>query len=108
MASAAQAADGYFGIAATDQFIAEQSGALQHILETINGYTEEFKQIPSIDRTLANRYGQQLEDIKKWLSLTRWSQTQLSLHELDNVQRVLADLKLIDQSLPEEQILKPL
>ncbi len=95
-----------FVVAATDDFIKKNPGTLNHILETINGYTYEFKQIPSIDRTLANRYGQKLEDIKQWLSLTEWSQEQVSTEEIDNVQRTLIDLKLIDKSSAVDKILK--
>ncbi|MGB6153242.1 MAG: substrate-binding domain-containing protein [Pricia sp.] len=95
-----------FVIAATDDFIKKNPGTLSHILETINGYTSEFKQIPSIDRTLANRYGQQLEDIREWLSLTEWSQAQLSTEDIDNVKRTLIDLKLIETSSRASQILK--
>lgn len=95
-----------FVIAATDDFIKKNPSTLKHILEVINTYTTEFKQIPSIDRTLANRYGQQLEDIREWLSLTRWSQEQIETETIDNVQRTLLDLKLIDTSLPATKILK--
>ncbi len=95
-----------FVVAATDVFIKKNPGTLNHILETINTYTAEFKQIPSIDRTLANRYGQQLEDIREWLSLTEWSQRQVSTEDIENVQRTLTNLKLIDKSLSVDKILK--
>ncbi len=95
-----------FVVAATDDFIKKNPGTLNHILEIINTYTAEFKQIPSIDRTLANRYGQQLEDIREWLSLTEWSQEQVSTEAIENVQHTLSDLKLIDTSLPANKILK--
>lgn len=95
-----------FVVAATDDFIKKNPGTLSHILETINGYTSEFKQIPSIDRTLANRYGQQLEDIREWLSLTEWSQIQISTKDIDTVKRTLIDLKLIDTSSKAVKILK--
>ena len=94
-----------FVIAATEKFLASEVGTLKHILEIINTYTSEFKQIPSIDRTLANRYGQQLEDIRVWLSLTRWSQSQLGTQDLINVQDTLLDLKLIDKTLDSSEIL---
>lgn len=93
-----------FVIAATDNFIGENTAVLAHILETINGYTDEFKQIPSIDRTLANRYGQQVSDIRDWLSITEWSQSQLSIQNIENVQRTLRELKLIDRTLNPEKI----
>ncbi|MFC4096699.1 substrate-binding domain-containing protein [Euzebyella saccharophila] len=95
-----------FVIAATDRFLAEQPSAAQHILEVINDYTLEFKQIPSIDRTLANEYGQQLEDIQEWLSITQWSQKQLPSSSLKKVQETLHSLGLVKSILPEEQILK--
>ncbi|HET8735231.1 MAG TPA: substrate-binding domain-containing protein [Pricia sp.] len=95
-----------FVIAATDDFIAGHTRVLAHILETINGYTYEFKQIPSIDRTLANRYGQQLDDIRDWLSATEWSQAQVSIQNIENVQRTLGDLKLIDTILHPEKMLR--
>lgn len=95
-----------FVVAATDNFIQKSPGTLNHILETINTYTAEFKQIPSIDRTLANRYGQQLKDIREWLSLTEWSQDQVPTEAIENVQRTLSDLKLIDTTVPLDKILK--
>ena len=67
-----------FVIVASEAFLKENEGVLKHILEVINTYTSEFKQIPSIDRTLSNRYEQKLEDIQEWLSKTTWGQEQLS------------------------------
>ena len=93
-----------FVIAATDKFLEENSSVLKHILEVINLYTAEFKKIPSIDRTLANRYEQQLEDIQEWLSLTRWSQSQIDSHTLEKVQDTLIDLKLIDKKLKDSAV----
>ncbi len=95
-----------FVIAATDKFIGENESLLRHILEVINLYTSEFKQIPSIDRTLANRYEQQLEDIQEWLSLTRWSQSQIDSQTLEKVQETLIDLKLIDKKLKYSEVVK--
>ena len=95
-----------FVIAATDIFIGENESLLRHILEIINLYTTDFKQIPSIDRTLANRYEQQLEDIQEWLSLTRWSQSQIDSQTLEKVQETLIDLKLIDKKLMYSEVVK--
>ena len=68
---------------------------VQHILDVINAYTAEFKQIPSINRTFANRYGQQLEDIREWLSLTWWSQEQLPQITLSTALKKLESLNLL-------------
>ncbi|MEK6153750.1 substrate-binding domain-containing protein [Flavobacteriaceae bacterium 3-367] len=94
-----------FVLATTEAFSNENHGLLVHILEVINLYTSEFKAIPSIDRTLANRYGQQLEDIQEWLELTRWSQSQVTAEVLDNVQDKLLLLKLIKKRMPYESLL---
>ena len=74
-------------------------------MEIINGYTIEFRSIPSIDRTLANRYNQKLEDIQDWLSKTRWSQKQLEIETLEKVSRALHDLELIDDMISTDKIL---
>ncbi|MGI9547756.1 MAG: substrate-binding domain-containing protein [Flavobacteriaceae bacterium] len=94
-----------FVIAASRDFIRNHGSVLNHILEIINLYTTEFKRIPSIDRTLANRYGQQLEDIVEWLGKTQWSQSQLSTHTLDNVIDTLFNLKLINKKMNAEEII---
>jgi ABC-type nitrate/sulfonate/bicarbonate transport system substrate-binding protein len=94
-----------FVIAATDKFITENPGTLKHILDIINIYTSDFKRIPSIDRTLANTYNQQLEDIEHWLSLTEWGQNNISKKNLELVQNTLKDLKLIEKITPSKEIL---
>lgn len=94
-----------FVIAATDRFIAQNPGTLTHILEIINVYTSDFKQIPSIDRTLANTYNQELEDIRHWLSLTAWGQMNIGEQHLELVQNTLKELKLIERIVPNTEIL---
>ncbi len=94
-----------FVIAASDRFLKDESSTMMHILEILDNYTREFRQIPSIDRTLANRYGQQLEDIRIWLSATRWSQKQISREVIDNVSNTLLYLKLIEEKAAPSDIL---
>ena len=86
-----------FVIAANEDFFNGNSHLSQHILEVINIYTAEFKKIPSIDRTLSNRYGQELADIKNWLQKTEWSQEQMKAETIEYVIDTLYDLKLIDK-----------
>ncbi|MFS4456969.1 substrate-binding domain-containing protein [Maribacter sp. 2304DJ31-5] len=94
-----------FMIVATDAFLSENSAVLRNILGVINRYTMEFKHIPSIDRTLANRYGQKPEDIQEWLGLTQWSQQQMTAVTLRKVQETLLELGLITTKLPADKIL---
>lgn len=96
-----------FVIAARLEFLQEQPGILRHVLEIINLYTEEFKHIPSIDRSLANRYGLEVTDIREWLSKTHWSQKQLSTKTVENVIDSLYQLKLVNKKLPAVNFLHP-
>ena len=86
-----------FVVAGNLSFLQENGSLVNHILEVINDYTLEFRSIPSIDRTFSNRYHQNLEDIQKWLSLTRWSQQKLSKETLGNVMSQLKSLNLLGE-----------
>ncbi|NNC33829.1 MAG: ABC transporter substrate-binding protein [Croceitalea sp.] len=94
-----------FVIAASNKFVKDKPGLLNHILEVINSYTEEFKMIPSIDRTLANRYGQKLEDVREWLTKTEWGQAEMTAESLTMVQQRLFDLQLIPEKLPVNELI---
>lgn len=67
-----------FVIAVRKDFYKNNKAIVQHTLEIINQTTEEFKMIPSIDRTLASVFEQKLEDIQQWLRITNWSQEKMS------------------------------
>ena len=88
-----------FVIAVRNEFIENEKEALKTILEIINATTKEFKSIPSIDKTIANRYDQKLEDVQEWLSLTEWSQENISKKMVKKVQKQLKKLDIIDKKL---------
>ncbi|GAA0871674.1 substrate-binding domain-containing protein [Gangjinia marincola] len=93
-----------FVILASDKLIQQRSTKLKALLTILNATTREFKQIPAIDRMLAFRYNQKLEDIREWLSLTEWSQTQLDDSAINEVQEKLYSLNLIEKKLPVSKI----
>ena len=95
-----------FVIAVRNEFLEANKQSVALILETINTTTIEFKDIPSIDRTLASKYNQKLEDIQEWLSLTQWSQKPLEEKVLNNIQNQLFDLKIIDKKGTFAEIVK--
>lgn len=88
-----------FVIAGREDFITTNQETVSKVLEIINTVTEDFKKIPSIDRTLANRYEQQLEDIQKWLAMTTWSQKQISNDEIKQIQSKMLVLKMIENQI---------
>ena len=86
-----------FVIAGNSAAIATKSDEIKIVLDIINQVTRDFKHIPSIDRTLAYRYEQKLEDIQKWLSGTVWSQEQITSKEISQIQSKLLELQMIEE-----------
>ncbi len=95
-----------FVIAVRNEFLEKNPQTIERILEIINNTTIEFKDIPSIDRTLASKYNQKLEDIQDWLRLTQWSQKPMEEKVLNKIQNQLFDLKIIDKKGTFAQIVK--
>ena len=88
-----------FVIAVRNEVLKNNPEAIGTVLDIINQTTEEFKDIPSIDRTLSERYAQKREDINEWLKLTEWSQKKLDKKTFDKVQSQLAELDIIENKV---------
>lgn len=97
-----------FVIAVRNEVLKKNSNTIAQILEIINITTQEFKMIPSIDRTIASKYNLKIEDIQEWLSLTHWSQKKLDENALNKIQNQLFDLKIIDKKGTFAEIVKAL
>ncbi|MFE3848526.1 substrate-binding domain-containing protein [Flavobacterium sp. LB3P45] len=95
-----------FVIAVREEVLENNPVLISKIMAIINQTTEDFKEIPSIDKTLASNYHQKIEDIQEWLSLTKWSQKPLSAKMLNKVQNQLFQLKIIDKKGTFEDIVK--
>ena len=86
-----------FVIAVRSEILEKEPEIIGKILEIINIKTKEFKNIPNIDKVLAENFHQKIEDIQQWLTLTDWSQNKLSEKVVNNVQNQLFQLKIIDK-----------
>lgn len=95
-----------FVIAVRNEVLENEGTIIVKILEIINRTTAEFKEIPSIDRTLAENFKQKIEDIQEWLSLTQWSQKPLTEKVLNKIQNQLFELKIIDKKSTFVEIVK--
>ncbi|WP_158211016.1 substrate-binding domain-containing protein [Myroides phaeus] len=93
-----------FVVVATKTFASKNKRLIDNLLECINMTTSEFKHIPSIDRTLATKFNLQIEDIKEWLMITKWSQKQLSEKNFDKVQTQLKELNLIPHTTDYKKV----
>ena len=88
-----------FVIAVREEVLENQKNAVREMLKVINTKTISFKEIPEIESILAKRYDQKPEDIKEWLDITSWSESQLTVEEIENIQTYLLSLNLITEKL---------
>ncbi|MDN3673334.1 substrate-binding domain-containing protein [Flavobacterium branchiarum] len=86
-----------FVIAVRDEVLKNDPTIIASILDIINATTEDFKSIPSIDRTLSELFKQKVEDIQEWLKLTQWSQKPLNEKTFNKIQNQLFELGIIDK-----------
>jgi ABC-type nitrate/sulfonate/bicarbonate transport system substrate-binding protein len=86
-----------FVIAVRNEILEKHPKIVTKIVEIINAKTSNFKEIHNIDSVLASKYQQKIEDIQEWLSLTKWSQKQLSEVEFNSIQDQLLSLKIIEK-----------
>ena len=93
-----------FVIAVRDEILEKHPNLISKILKIINDKTSTFKKIPNIEIILSNRYQQKVEDIREWLSLTKWSQKQLSEIEYNSIQDQLVALKIIEKKVSYSKI----
>jgi ABC-type nitrate/sulfonate/bicarbonate transport system substrate-binding protein len=97
-----------FVIAVREEILEKKPEIIAKILKTINHTTKDFKKIPKIENTLAQKYQQKTEDIQEWLSLTEWSQNNIDDNMLNKVQNQLFQLKIIDKKGTFAEIVKPI
>ncbi|GEC80022.1 substrate-binding domain-containing protein [Flavobacterium aquatile] len=97
-----------FVIAVREEVLKKHLNTIAQILEIINIKTQSFKEIEGIDSILAEKYHQKIEDIQEWLSITEWSQSELSNEMLNKIQNQLFDLKIIDKKGTFAKIVKAL
>lgn len=95
-----------FVIAVRNEILEKHPKTISKILEIINNKTSNFKQIPNIDNTLSSRYKLKIEDVHEWLSITKWSQNQLSIKMLNKIQNQLFELQIIDKKVTFAEIVK--
>lgn len=86
-----------FVMAVREEVLQNYSSVISQTLSIINEQTQKFKSQPNLQFTLAEKYHQKSEDISQWLSLTEWSQKNISPEVLNQVQNQLWALGLIDK-----------
>ena len=97
-----------FVIAVREDFLKTNKEDVKTILDIVNNTTAEFKDIPSIDRMIANRYKQEIEDVQEWLRLTEWSQELIDQKTVNIVQDELFALNIIPKKLEYKDLVEKL
>ncbi len=97
-----------FVIAVREDFLKTNLKEVKSILNIINNATSSFKDIPNIDKTIAKRYDQKLEDVQEWLTLTEWSQEVIKEHTINTIQDKLYNLDIIQKKMPYHKLVTKL
>lgn len=94
-----------FVIVTTKKFIEENSKLLPRLLEPLNQKSKTLKSYEDIEEKISSRYALKSEDVRNWLSITEWSQSQLSEDDVHLTQKRLKDLNLISKEKDYSQII---
>lgn len=94
-----------FVIAATDNCIKEKEEALIKMLQIINRYSSDFKDIPSIDRTIASHYDLQVGDVQQWLLRTQFTDQQLDAKTVAKVSEQFLNVGISKEPIKLEDLL---
>lgn len=95
-----------FVIAVRNEILEKFPEIINQILEIINTTTTDFKHIPSIDKTLAIKYNQELSQIQEWLKITKWSQKQLKKETASLIMEQLLQINSIPSIIDTSVVLK--
>lgn len=87
-----------FVIAVRNEVLENNFDEVKKVLNIINTETKDFKKIENIDKTLAKRYEQQLEDIQNWLKITEWNAGKpISKNLIGRIQNKMVQFNVIDE-----------
>jgi len=96
-----------FVIAVRNEILNQNPEAVKNVLNEINETTKDFKKIKGIDVILAERYEQQLEDIKEWLSITEWNDGKpITSNLITRIQNKMITFNVIDEKKNSKGFIK--
>jgi sulfonate transport system substrate-binding protein len=98
-----------FVIAVRNEVLENNSNEIKKVLEIINSETEDFKKNSTIDKTLAKRYKQQLEDIQEWLKITEWHDgSPITKNLITRIQNKMMKYNVINEKKTSRDFIKNL
>ena len=96
-----------FVVAVRNKILENHPEKVKEVLDIINNCTNDFKKIDNIDKTLSVRYEQQLEDIKKWLSITEWNAGKpITKNLITRIQNKMVGFNVIEEKKNSGDLIK--
>ena len=99
-----------FVIAVRDEVLLNDEKAIKTIIKVINKQLKYFKnplEKKGLDLLFADRYQQQIEDIRAWLSLTKWNRKKsISKKLIGSIQNKLITFNVISERVKTKTLLK--
>ena len=96
-----------FVVAVRNEVLENNFNEVKEVLNIINSQTKDFKKINNIDKTLANRYEQQLEDIQQWLNITEWNDGKpISKNLITRIQNKMVKFNVIEEKKNSGEFIK--
>ncbi|SDH01168.1 substrate-binding domain-containing protein [Psychroflexus sediminis] len=86
-----------FVIVTTHEFLKANSELVTALLEPLNQKSKTLKSFHNIQERISERYHLKTKDVRNWLSITEWSQRQISERDVHLTQKKLKELNLINQ-----------
>mgnify|MGYP005992265885 FL=1 len=96
-----------FVVAVRNEVLENNFNEVKLVLDIINNQTKNFKKIDDIDKTLANRYEQQLEDIQQWLKITDWNDGKpITKNLITRIQNKMVKFNVIEKKKNSRDFIK--
>lgn len=96
-----------FVVAVRNEILENHPEKVKEVLDIINNCTNDFKNIDNIDKTLSVRYEQQLDDIKKWLSITEWNSGKpITKNLITRIQNKMVGFNVIEERKNSGDLIK--
>ncbi|TXD49365.1 substrate-binding domain-containing protein [Polaribacter sp. IC073] len=96
-----------FVVAVRNEVLENNYNEVKKVLDIINEQTTDFKNIKNIDKILAKRYEQKLEDIQKWLKITEWNDGQpITENLITQIQNKMVRFNVIEEKKNSGEFIK--
>ena len=87
-----------FVIAVRNEVLENNFEEVKKVLDIINTESKDFKNIDNIDKILAKRYKQKIDDIQEWLKITEWNDGKpITNNLITRIQNKMVKLNVIEE-----------